>query len=42
MILNIATELFFFEAIPVGIIIQRHNFIDIGTLFYKVLNLQEE
>lgn len=26
----------FYEAIPVGVTIQRHNFIDFGILFYKV------
>ena len=33
-------RLFFLnEGIPVGITMQRHNFIDIGTLFYKVTDL---
>jgi len=40
VLLNIAIELFFFnEAIPVGIIMQRHSFIDIGILFYGVTDL---
>lgn len=37
MILNIATELFFLEAVPVGLIL-----LTLEILFYKVLTLQEE